>query len=82
MVDRTDNDGDVLLDMARELPELAGRLDFMKDEALKQLYSPEYDTLRLRLEIAHSAVEAVAVEARRRVRLNEERANVGEGPVH
>jgi hypothetical protein len=82
LVDRTDNDGDVLLDMARELPELAGRLDFMKDEALKQLYSPEYDTLRLRLEIAHSAVEAVAVEARRRVRLNEERANVGEGPVH
>ena len=81
-MDRTDNDGDVLLDMARELPELAGRLDFMKDEALKQLYSPEYDALRLRLEIAHSAVEAAAVEARRRVRLNEERANVGEGPVH
>jgi hypothetical protein len=29
--------------------------------------------LRLRLEIAHAAVEAAAVEARRRVRLNEGR---------
>jgi hypothetical protein len=29
--------------------------------------------LRLRLEIAHAALEAAAVEARRRVRLNEGR---------
>jgi hypothetical protein len=63
--------------MARDLPELAGRFASKKDEALKRLHSPEYDTLRLRLEIAHSAVEAAAVEARRRLRLNEERANGG-----
>jgi hypothetical protein len=44
----------------------------MKDEALARLYSPEYDTLRLRLEVvAHAAVEAPAVEARRRMRLSE-----------
>ena len=43
----------------------------MKDEALARLYSPEYDTLRLRLEVAHAAVEAAAVEARRRIRLSE-----------
>jgi hypothetical protein len=34
---------------------------------------PTYNALRLRLEIAHAAVEAAAVEARRRVRLNESR---------
>ena len=37
------------------------------------LRDPNYDTLKLRLEVAHSAVEAAAVEARRRVRLNEGR---------
>jgi hypothetical protein len=37
------------------------------------LRDPNYNTLKLRLEGAHSAVEAVAVEARRRVRLNEGR---------
>jgi hypothetical protein len=37
------------------------------------LRDPNYDTLKLRLEAAHSAVEAAAVEARRRVRLNEGR---------
>ncbi len=46
----------------------------MKDEAIRELYSAEYDALRLRLEGAHSAVEAAAVEARRRMRLSEERA--------
>lgn len=75
MADRTNDNGDALQDMARDLPELAGRLDFMKEEALRQLYSPEYDALRLRLEVAHSAVEAAAVEARRWVRLGEERGN-------
>ena len=37
------------------------------------LSDPSYGTLRLRLENAHAAVEAVMVEARRRVRLNESR---------
>ena len=59
--------------VARELPELAGRLGAMKDEAAGRLHSPEYDALRLRLEVAHAAVEAAAVEARRRVRLDEGR---------
>ncbi len=34
--DKTKDDGNALQDMARDLPELAGRLDSMKDEALKQ----------------------------------------------
>jgi hypothetical protein len=34
---------------------------------------PNYNTLRLRLELAQAAVEAAMVEARRRVRLNESR---------
>ena len=37
------------------------------------LTDPNYATLRLRLELAHSAVEAATVEVRRRVRLNEGR---------
>jgi hypothetical protein len=37
------------------------------------LTDPNYYTLRLRLEIAHAAVEAAVVEARRWVRLNESR---------
>jgi hypothetical protein len=35
------------------------------------LGDPKYGALRLRLENAHAAIEAAAVEARRRVRLNE-----------
>lgn len=73
-MDRTQGDRSALLDIARDLPELAGRLASMKHEAIRELYSAEYDALRLRLEVAHSAVEAAAVEARRRMRLSEERA--------
>jgi hypothetical protein len=60
-----------LLDIACELPDLAGRLASMKEQALIRLSTPEYDALRVRLEVAHSTVEAAAVEARRRARLNE-----------
>lgn len=42
-MDRTQGDENTLLDMARDLPELAGRLASIKDEVLKELYSPEYD---------------------------------------
>ncbi len=73
----TEGGRDALAEIARELPDLAARLGSMKDEALARLYSPEYDALRLRLEMAHSAVEAAAVEARRRVRLNEGRRHGG-----
>jgi hypothetical protein len=41
-------------------------------EANSWLNDPNYNTLKLRLEVAHSAVEAAA-EARRRVRLKEGR---------
>jgi transposase len=39
-------------------------------DANAYLTDPNYNTLRLRLENAHAAVEAAMVEARRRVRLN------------
>jgi hypothetical protein len=45
----------------------------LKGEANSWLRDPNYNTLKLRLEIARSAAEADAVEARRRVRLNEGR---------
>ena len=44
MVDNVDGQ-DTLGDIARDLPELGGRLGSMKDETLARLYSPEYDTL-------------------------------------
>jgi hypothetical protein len=64
---------DVAQDIARDLADIAHRLASLKGEANSWLSDPDYDTLKLRLEIAHSAVEAAAVEARRRVRLNEGR---------
>ena len=57
--------------MARDLADIAGQLASLEGEANSWLIDPNYDTLKLRLEAAHSAVEAAAVEARRRVRLNE-----------
>ena len=49
------------------------QLASLKGEAHAWLRDPDYDALRHRLENAHAAVEAAAVEARRRVRLNEGR---------
>jgi uncharacterized MAPEG superfamily protein len=60
-------------DLARELADIAGQIASLKGEANSWLRDPNYNTLKLRLEIAHSAAEAAAVEARRRVRLNEGR---------
>jgi hypothetical protein len=51
--------------------DIAGQLASLKGEANAWLRDPNYATLGLMLEAAHSAVEAAAVEARRRVRLNE-----------
>ena len=45
----------------------------MKGDATHWLTDPEYAALRYRLEAAHAAAEAALVEARRRVRLDEER---------
>jgi hypothetical protein len=44
----------------------------LKADAHHWLSSPEYTVLHLRLENAHAAVEAALIEARRRVRMNEE----------
>jgi hypothetical protein len=60
-------------DIARNLADIAAQLASLKGEANAWLRDPHYNTLRLRLENAHAAVEAAAVEARRRVRLNESR---------
>ena len=65
------NDKDAAQDLARDLADIAGQLASLKGDARAWLNDPDYNTLKLRLESAHSAVEAAVVEARRRVRLNE-----------
>ena len=67
------NDRDAAKDIARDLAEIAAHIGQLKGDANAYLTDPNYGTLRLRLELAHSAVEAAMVEARRRVRLNESR---------
>jgi hypothetical protein len=52
---------------------MAGELAAVKADARHWLTSTEYAILHLRLENAHAAVEAALVEARRRVRMDEER---------
>jgi hypothetical protein len=70
---RPRDDTDAVKDIARDLADIASQIATFKGEANAYLSDPNYDTLRLRLENAHAAVEAAAVEARRRVRLNESR---------
>jgi hypothetical protein len=67
------DDKDAAQELARDLADIAGQLASLKGEANVWLSDPNYNTLKLRLESAHAAVEAAAVEARRRVRLNEAR---------
>jgi hypothetical protein len=67
------DDKDAAQDLARDLAEIASHIAQLKGESNAYLSDPNYNTLRLRLEAAHSALEAAAVEARRRVRLNEGR---------
>jgi hypothetical protein len=64
---------DAIRDIARDLAEVAAQIATFKGEANAYLSDPNYNALRHRLENAHAAVEAAAVEARRRVRLNESR---------
>ena len=64
---------DIAKNTARDLAEIARHIGQLKGDANAYFSDPNYNTLKLRLESAHSAVEAAAVEARRRVRLNEER---------
>jgi UDP-N-acetylmuramate-alanine ligase len=66
------DDKDAAQDLARDLADIAGQLASLKGEARAWLSEPNYGTLKLSLEGAHSALEAAAaVEARRGVRLNE-----------
>jgi hypothetical protein len=67
------DDQDTVRDTARDLAEIASHIGQLKGDANAYLTDPNYNTLKLRLEVAHSAVEAAAVEARRRVRFNEGR---------
>ena len=64
---------DAVGDTARDLSALVGELAALKGDATHWLTESEYATLRHRLEAAHAAVEAALVEARRRVRIDEER---------
>jgi hypothetical protein len=41
-------------DLARDLADIAGQLASLKGEASSSLRDPSYDTLKLRLESAHS----------------------------
>jgi hypothetical protein len=70
---RPRDDTDTAKDIARDLAEIAAHISHLKGDANAYLTDPNYNTLRLRLENAHAAVEAAMVEARRRVRLNESR---------
>jgi len=65
------DDKDAVVDTARDLAEIAAHIGQLKGDANAYLRDPNYTTLRL--EAAHSAVEAATIEARRRVRLNEGR---------
>jgi hypothetical protein len=64
---------DITRDTARDHSGLAGELAALNADAHHWLEGPEYATLKHRLENAHAAVEAALIEARRRVRMNEER---------
>lgn len=70
---RPRDDRDVAQDLARDLADIAAQIGHLKGDANAYLTDPNYNTLRLRLENAHAAVESAMVEARRRVRLNEGR---------
>jgi Fic family protein len=70
---RPRDDRDATKDIARDLAEIATHIGQLKGDANAYLSDANYDRLKLRLEHALSAVEAATIEARRRVRLNEDR---------
>ncbi len=60
--------------VARDLAPVVSELAALKGEIFRDLERrPEHRALAHRLEAAHAAAEAAIVEARRRVRLDEER---------
>ena len=44
---------DAAQEIARDLADIAGQLASLKGEAHSMLRDPDYDTLKLRLEVAH-----------------------------
>lgn len=70
---RSPDDRDAAKDIARDLAEIASHLSTVKGEAYNWLTAPGYGAPRHRIEDARASVETTAVEARRRVRLNEGR---------
>jgi hypothetical protein len=70
---RPRDDRDAARDIARDLAEIASHIGQLKGDANAYLRDPNYERLHHRLENALSAVEAAAIEARRRVRMNEGR---------
>jgi hypothetical protein len=68
---RPRDDRDTAKDIVRDLTEIASHIGQLKGDANAYLTNPNYNSLKLRLENALSAVEAATIEARRRVRLNE-----------
>jgi hypothetical protein len=63
---RPRDDRDVAKDTARDLAEIASRIGHLIGDANAYLTDPNYNTLRLRLELADAAVEGAMVEARGR----------------
>jgi len=61
-VGRPRNHKDAATELARDLADIAGQLAALKGEANAWLRDPNYDTLKLRLEVAHAAAEAAAVD--------------------
>jgi hypothetical protein len=59
----TRNDKDIAQDLACELADIAAQLGSLKGEANVWLSDESYYALKHRLEDAHAAVEAAAVEA-------------------
>jgi hypothetical protein len=53
---------------------MVAELATLKADAAQWLTGPEYEALRLRLEIAHAAAEAAVVVVRRQVRLDGRRS--------
>lgn len=63
---------DVVMSTVRDLSETVANLNGARAYANHWLKDPNYEVQRLRLEMAHAAAEAALVEARRRVRLDQE----------
>jgi hypothetical protein len=64
---------EIATNATRDLAQLAADLGRTKADANHWLEGSEYAALRHRLDAAHAAVEAVLIQARRRVRLYDER---------